>query len=239
MKSLKKNYKEPSPYGIHNKYVCKMKKIAYLLSLLFVLSFSTSCHRDRVVISKPASPIFEGHHYASDGKYYVVDWPTENKTSGGNKIQGIILHHTATSDIKTSLRILTNNKANNRVSCHVLIDKDGTRYVLAEPEDQTWHAGYSRHNGKDGCNTFMIGIEFQGNTASSPLTNDQIESAIDYMIPMMKKYGLNEKDIVTHKQVRDEWLKCHTERKDVPQKGDITDEQYDIFMKELKSRIPL
>lgn len=49
-----------------------------------------------------------------------------------------------------------------RVSAHVLIDRDGrlTQYV---PFDQrAWHAGESCWAGREACNDFSIGIEFEG-----------------------------------------------------------------------------
>lgn len=93
--------------------------------------------------------------------------------------------------------------------------------------------------GKSSCNKFTIGIEFQGNTCVQPLTEAQINSAINYLLPILKKYKIPISNIVTHQQVRDNWLKKHPDRKDVPTKVDITPTEYNRFIKALKARYPL
>lgn len=168
----------------------------------------------------------------SKAPYRVVDCPTPNKGEGVNSVEGIVLHHTAEDSIEKSIRILTNPAKG--VSCHVLIDKDGTRYVMAKPEEVTWHAGFSRFNGKDGANATTVGIEFQGNTLEEPLTDDQINSAIEYVLPIMEKYKIPIDRIVTHEMVRKSWKKNHPGSK-VPDKHDITPDEYSRFIEALKA----
>ncbi|MDE6142442.1 MAG: N-acetylmuramoyl-L-alanine amidase, partial [Muribaculaceae bacterium] len=118
----------------------------------------------------------------------------------------------------------------------VLIDKDGTRYVLASPETVTWHAGKSWFNGKENANNTTVGIEFQGNTLEEPLTDDQIRSAIEYLRPVMKKYDIPSDRIVTHEQIRQEWKRRHP-KSNVPDKRDITPDEYSRFMNALNDSI--
>ncbi|MBR4552953.1 MAG: N-acetylmuramoyl-L-alanine amidase [Bacteroidaceae bacterium] len=100
-------------------------------------------------------------------------------------VNGVILHHTAEPTIERSLGVLTSKKKN--VGTHCVIDTDGTRYIMCAPTVVTYHAGYSLLDGKEGCNNFCISIEFQGNTLERPLTNNQIKSAIEYLLPLIKK----------------------------------------------------
>ena len=118
----------------------------------------------------------------------------------------------------------------------MVIDLNGTRYVLAKPTQITWHSGYSVLNGNDNCNNFTLSIEFQGNTKNAPLTEKQINSAIDYMIPIMKKYKIPRNNIVTHEYVRNEWNKKYPNRAKI-QKVDITQEEYARIMKSLDIRL--
>lgn len=172
------------------------------------------------------------------GNYWVEKRPTPNVGKGKNDVQGIILHHTANKTIFDALGALRTPKT--LVSSHAVIDTDGTRYILAEPTAITWHAGYSMLNGRERCNEFTIGIEFQGNTKKKPLTEDQINSAIDYILPIMKKYNISKKNIVTHEQVRHSWIVKHpdlAEAKHVREKVDITQKEYEHFMSVLNKRI--
>ena len=149
-----------------------------------------------------------------------------------NEVQGVILHHTAEPTVERSLAILTTNERN--VSTHVVIDTDGTRYILAEPERVTYHAGLSVLNGRESCNKFTIGIEFQGNTLEKPLTDEQIYSAIEYLKPIIKKYDIPLDNIVTHEMVRMAYKKKYPNKR-CSGKVDITQEEYHRFMDVLKS----
>ena len=94
---------------------------------------------------------------------------TPNITPGKNLINGVVLHHTATFTPQQSVRSLTS--PSNKVSCHVIVSYDGTRIVLANPSQITWHAGRAYFNGKTNVNRYTIGVEFQGCTLYFPLTN--------------------------------------------------------------------
>lgn len=151
-----------------------------------------------------------------------------------NSVEGVILHHTAEPTIDRSLGVLTSLK--KRVGTHVVIDTDGTRYIMAKPETITYHAGFSVLNGKEDCNYFTIGIEFQGNTLEEPLTQDQILSAVEYLLPIVKKYKIPFENVVTHEMVRVAYKKKYP-RKKCSGKVDITQTEYLRFMKVLKNRL--
>jgi len=141
------------------------------------------------------------------------------------------LHHTAEPTVEKSLSILTSPA--KKVGTHVVIDTDGTRYIMAEPTVATYHAGRSILNGREGCNHFTVGIEFQGNTLEAPLTEDQIASGIEYILPIMAKYNIPLENVVTHEMVRTAWMQRYP-RKRCSGKVDITPEEYLRFMRALK-----
>lgn len=167
--------------------------------------------------------------------YKEINYPTPKYDHDKiNEVQGVILHHTAEPTVERSLAILTTNERN--VSTHVVIDTDGTRYILAEPERVTYHAGLSVLNGRESCNKFTIGIEFQGNTLEKPLTEEQIYSAIEYLKPLIKKYDIPLENIVTHEMIRMAYKKKYPKKK-CSGKVDITQEEYIRFMDVLKSTL--
>jgi N-acetyl-anhydromuramyl-L-alanine amidase AmpD len=165
--------------------------------------------------------------------YKEISHPTPNIDSKRkNTVEGVILHHTAEPTIEKSLGVLTS--LTKRVGTHCVIDTDGTRYIMCEPEVATYHAGFSVLNGKEGCNYFTIGIEFQGNTLISPLTQDQMESAIEYLRPIIKKYNIPYENIATHEMIRQAYKKKHPNKR-CSGKVDITQVEYKRFMKLLKN----
>lgn len=163
--------------------------------------------------------------------YREISHPTPNfDPSRTNEVKGVILHHTAEPTIERSLWVLTESKKG--VGTHCVIDTDGTRYIMCDPTVVTYHAGYSRLDGREGCNGFTIGIEFQGNTLERPLTQDQISSAIEYLKPIIAHYHISLTHIVTHEMVRKNYMKHHPQKR-IAGKVDITQKEYRRFMKQL------
>lgn len=184
-----------------------------------------SCNN--VVIKETGEQLLIKVHKAYEEKKY----PTPNVDKDRvNEVIGVVLHHTAEPTVEKSLAILSSPA--KKVGTHVVIDTDGTRYVMADPNVPTYHAGYSILNGREGCNYCTIGIEFQGNTLVSPLTNDQIESGIEYLLPIIDKYKISLDNIVTHEMVRNAYKKKYPHKR-CSGKVDITQEEYLRFMREL------
>jgi AmpD protein len=111
------------------------------------------------------------------------------------------------------------------VSYHVIIAENGERTVLAGDNQRTWHAGRSFWRGKPDLNSWSLGVAFDGDTYEKPLTKEQIESAIEYLLPRMKKLSLTIKDVTDHRTVSPN------------RKNDLKPSEYDRFMQELKKHL--
>ena len=165
--------------------------------------------------------------------YREIVYPTQNyDREKVNEVRGVVLHHTALPTIERSLEVLTTPI--NKVGTHCLIDTDGTRYILCDPEVVTFHAGKSVLNDREKCNDFTIGIEFQGNTLDEPLTDDQICSAIQYLLPVIDRYHISLDSIVTHEMIRDNYMLKYPEKR-TKNKIDITSWEYRRVMKALRA----
>lgn len=151
-----------------------------------------------------------------------------------NELKGVVLHHTGdtSENPQNMIKLLTTPGGN---SAHVLIGTDGSRTVLADPTQVTFHAGESMFNGRDNVNDFMLGIEFQGDTNKKDLTPQQIASAVEYLRPIVQKYQIPLENIVTHQMVRDEYNKnAQSQGKAVAKtKPDINQRNYAIILNEL------
>ncbi len=168
--------------------------------------------------------------------YVEIQYPTQNYSRElVNDVEGVILHHTALPTIEASLDMLTLPK--NIVSTHCVIDTDGTRYILASPGMVTFHAGKSVLNGRERCNEFTIGIEFQGNTQEQPLTDDQIRSAVQYLVPLLRMYHIPLSNVVTHEMIRHNYMELYPDDKRVKDKCDITQPEYQRVMAALREQI--
>lgn len=167
--------------------------------------------------------------------YEVRNFPTPNYDKNRkNDVIGVVLHHTAEPTVEKSLGILSSTI--KKVGTHVVIDTDGTRYIMAEPEVAAYHAGLSILNGREGCNYCTVGIEFQGNTLVAPLTEDQIASGIEYLLPIIDKYKIPLENIVTHEMVRTAYKQKYPKKR-CSGKVDITPTEYMRFMKVLRQAL--
>lgn len=171
------------------------------------------------------------HSYVKIRDFEEKRFPTPNyDRKRKNEVKGVVLHHTGEPTVEESLEILSSPE--RQVSTHVVIDTDGTRYVMADPNVVTFHAGLSMLNDMEHCNYCTIGIEFQGNTLVAPLTNEQVASAIEYLLPIMEEYHIPLTNIVTHEMVRNAYRKKYPNKRcDI--KVDITTDEYYHFMRVL------
>lgn len=208
----------PSKKKVYFEIIAVVLFIAVISLALFVLGPSSN------------TPILEKSQVFKEVKYPTPNYDQEKI----NEILGVILHHTAEPSIENALNILSSPE--KKVGTHVVIDTDGTRYVMADPSVVTYHAGYSVLDGRDSCNYFTIGIEFQGNTLNSPLTDEQIASGIEYLIPLIEKYRIPLKSIVTHQMVRNAYKQKYPNKR-CSGKVDITQAEYQRFMENLSRAI--
>jgi N-acetylmuramoyl-L-alanine amidase len=152
----------------------------------------------------PASP-----SYASvSSPSYTVEPPkttyderrvaTPNKGSKAIKPEAVVLHHSDGS-YRGGVAWIAN--PGSKVSYHVLIARDGRRTVFCADTERAWHAGKSNWQGRPDLNSWSLGLAWEGNTYELPLGDDAMASAIEYLAPRMKKWGIDMNMVVTHQQV--------------------------------------
>ena len=135
-----------------------------------------------------------------DNSFPEVFKATPNVSYSTIEPEGVILHHSYGSYVGGVEWILNDD---SNVSYHVLIDTDGARTVFAKDTQRAWHAGRSEFNGRVGCNNFMLGLAFSGDTTSRELTKAEIDSAVDYLLPRFERWGWPKdlSTITTHREV--------------------------------------
>ncbi len=156
-------------------------------------------------------------------KYKEVSRQTPNFSKG--KImtpKAVVLHHTSGSyagSVDWCMR------PESMVSYHCIIKRDGERTILAGDNQRAWHAGKSFWRGRPDLNSWSLGVAFEGDTYKEPLSKEMIESAIEYLVPRMKKLSLTIKDVTDHRTVSPN------------RKNDLKPSEFDRFMQELKHHI--
>jgi len=123
---------------------------------------------------------------------------TPNKQSARIKPEAVVLHHSDGS-YRGGCEWLANPAS--KVSYHVLIARDGRRTVFCNDTERAWHAGRSNWMGRPDLNSWSLGVAWEGNTYDYPLGDDAMASAIEYLVPRMRKWGIPMSMVVTHQQV--------------------------------------
>jgi AmpD protein len=91
--------------------------------------------------------------------------------------------------------------ANNPVSAHLFIRRDGEAMQFVALDKRAWHAGRSRWQGRVECNDYSIGIELEG-TDDTPFTDAQYDRLVTLTREIMLRYpGITAERIVGHSDV--------------------------------------
>ncbi len=90
-----------------------------------------------------------------------------------------------------------------RVSAHLLIRRDGEVLQFVDFRERAWHAGVSRHCGRENCNDFSIGIELEG-TDDTPYTARQYAVLDAVTRALRAEYPGIGDDIVGHSDIAPE-----------------------------------
>jgi N-acetylmuramoyl-L-alanine amidase len=83
--------------------------------------------------------------------------PSPNFDARPDGVEALVLHYTGMQTGEAALARLCDKAA--KVSCHYLVEEDGTVYQLVEEQNRAWHAGVSAWRGVRGLNDSSIGIE--------------------------------------------------------------------------------
>jgi len=92
-----------------------------------------------------------------------------------------------------------------KLSAHSLIERDGTEIELVPDLHKAYHAGYSRMNGRDGCNSFTKGYELVGGT-DWPYTDEQILTLGTALAQDMTEHRFTSEWVQGHDKVRADWI---------------------------------
>jgi N-acetylmuramoyl-L-alanine amidase len=134
----------------------------------------------------------------------------------------IVLHYTGMESAAAACAWLCNPKSS--VSCHYLVDEDGTIVQMVGEDLRAWHAGVSSWQGAADVNSRSIGIEIQnpGHTLGYPdFPGVQIGAVIRLCRDILTRHEIRPSNIVAHSDVaparkidpgeKFDWARLHRE----------------------------
>lgn len=131
-------------------------------------------------------------------------YQTKNMSSGTNHCKYIILHHTGVIGKWNLPILLGQRKTTTPVSAHVLIDRTGKAFKLADPSDITRHAWVSSRGYTKNMNDWAIGIEIEG-TNLSGFTNQQYAKVVDLVKYLMATFHIPKENVLRHADITRFW----------------------------------
>jgi AmpD protein len=129
--------------------------------------------------------------------YREFEQLSPNCDASAHERLGVLFHHSGLG-FDATINLMLNK--GSRVSYHCLIGADGTRCSLVPDTEIAWHAGVSRFLGRDGCNAFLLGVSFAGDTYAAPLSKAQVASALDWLDGRWSQLGWDMGRITDHRQ---------------------------------------
>ena len=125
----------------------------------------------------------------------IVDTPSPNFDERDQPVSMVVLHYTGMEDGAAAIERLRD--PDSRVSCHYLIEEDGTIHRMVPEEKRAWHAGQSYWRGTSGINDVSIGIELvnPGHEFGYRAYPDaQIDALLPLMADIKERYGYDSAD---------------------------------------------
>ena len=126
----------------------------------------------------------------------------EIKKRKSNQIKFIIFHYTGMKNELKAIKRLTSIKS--KVSSHYLIKNNGDIVVIVPDLYIAWHAGISSWKSFKSLNKNSIGIEISNpghNFNYKKFSKKQIESIKKLSKFLIKKYKINQKNILGHSDI--------------------------------------
>jgi N-acetylmuramoyl-L-alanine amidase len=132
----------------------------------------------------------------------AISRPSPNHDERAAPVSMIVLHYTGMPTCEGALDRLCSPEA--KVSCHWLIDEDGSLYSLVPEERRAWHAGKSYWRGVRDVNSASVGIEIVNpghEFGYRPFPDEQIATLIPLVARIKDRHGIGRGNVVGHSDI--------------------------------------
>lgn len=180
---------------------------------------------NNVIVTPPSNII------GADGNKYPERIQLSKQTTGqyAQRItpSAIVLHHANGNyegAVSWTNRIFNEKGGRLYASYHCIVARDGRRTITNEDTNRAYHAGASSFRGRNSLNLWSLGVSWERDTYTEPLQDAAIESALEYMLPRMKRWNITPDWVTDHRTVSP------------GRKVDIAPKEFEKFMKILRER---
>ncbi|MGH1349261.1 MAG: N-acetylmuramoyl-L-alanine amidase [Methyloligellaceae bacterium] len=129
--------------------------------------------------------------------------PNIEPRRGGLKADMLLLHYTAMTSGPKAVDWLCHPDAG--VSCHYLVDEDGTITQMVHESERAWHAGVSSWHGETDINSCSIGIEIQNLGHALDILPEypeiQMEAVKSLCLDIIQRHNIPARRVLGHSDV--------------------------------------
>jgi N-acetylmuramoyl-L-alanine amidase len=132
----------------------------------------------------------------------VVESPNFEPRRGERQPDLLLLHYTGMVSAEAAIAWLA--APQSKVSCHYVVDLDGTITQMVPEAARAWHAGVAHWRGEDDINSCSIGIEIQnpGHDAGYPdFPAEQIAAVEALCLDIMARHAIKPHRVLAHSDV--------------------------------------
>ena len=130
--------------------------------------------------------------------------PAANREPRRNNraVDMLLLHYTGMNSAATACELLCSPESG--VSCHYLIDEDGTITQMVGEDERAWHAGVSSWQGETDTNSRSIGIEIHNpghNIGYRDFPAVQMQSVVALCRDILSRHAIAPQNVLAHSDV--------------------------------------
>ncbi len=128
--------------------------------------------------------------------------PNWDERPAGCRPASLVLHYTGMRDAAGAVRRLCDPAS--RVSCHYLVDEDGSVLRLVAEEKRAWHAGRSWWRGRSGLNDDSVGIEIVNpghEWGYRPFPPVQMLAVTALAVEIVRRWRIEPFEVVAHSDI--------------------------------------
>lgn len=128
--------------------------------------------------------------------------PNHDERRGRDRPDAVVLHYTGMADGASALRRLCDPAS--EVSCHYVVEEDGTVLQLVPEARRAWHAGRGVWDGREDLNSASIGVEIVNgghDFGLPPFPDAQVEAVVALCRDVMGRHGIVPGRVLAHSDI--------------------------------------
>jgi len=128
--------------------------------------------------------------------------PNREPRRDGRAVDMLVLHYTGMDSSDAALDWLTREES--KVSCHYLVDEDGSIAQMVRESERAWHAGQSLWAGETDLNSCSIGIEIHNpghDIDYRDFPEAQMQAVEALCLDILRRHPIRPERVVAHSDI--------------------------------------